>query len=721
MSAALLVELLTEELPPKALLALGTAFAEGVQQGLAARELASTDAAALQVFASPRRLGLLLANVAAVAPERAFEQKLVPASVGLDAQGQPTAALRKKLDALDLSYDPARISRETEGGRDAKGGARPEILVYRGVRPGARLEEALQAALLESIARLPIPKIMSYQLADGRTTVQFVRPVQRLVALHGREVVPVQALGLTAGRETLGHRFHAPGPLAIDNAAVYEWQLREQGKALASFAERRRSIVEQLLHEAARAGAIAVMPEALVDEVTALVEWPAVYASEFDAAFLEVPQSCLVLTMQQNQKYFALQDAQGRLLNRFLLVSNIETADPSAIIKGNARVVRARLADAKFFFDQDRQHRLETQLVGAASVVYHRGLGSQEQRIERLVAIAGKIAGALRPLAGSDAAPDTAIVTRAALLAKTDLGTLMVGEFPELQGEMGAIYARAQGEPEAVAQAIDEHYRPRFAGDALPQTAAGACVALADKLEILSGLFGAGERPSGDKDPYALRRNALGVLRILAERGLPLGLRQLVALAFDAFDPARLPAGFKRCEDEVLAFLYERLRGLLQEQGYGAREVDAVLSLQPERIDRVGARMAAVRAFMQLPEAENLAAANKRIANLLRKSAGADGAEAARFTDELLFEPAEKALAAAFAHVAPQVDEALAAGDDTRLLRALTPLKQPVDRFFDEVMVLVEDAPLRANRLALLGALRGLMNRIADISLLAAG
>jgi glycyl-tRNA synthetase beta chain len=716
-SDALLVELLTEELPPKALLALGTAFAEGVQQGLASRGLASAEPAALQVFASPRRLGLLLANVAATAPERAFEQKLVPASVGLDAQGQPTAALRKKLDALGLAYDPARIQRETEGGKDAKGGARPEILVYRGLRAGASLKEGLQAALLESIARLPIPKVMSYQLADGRTTVQFVRPVQRLVALHGREIVPVQALGLTAGRETLGHRFHAPGPLAIDNAAAYEWQLREQGKALASFAERRQRIVEQLLHEARRAGAVAVMPEALVDEVTALVEWPAVYASEFDAAFLEVPQSCLVLTMQQNQKYFALQDAQGRLLNRFLLVSNIETADPAAIVKGNARVVRARLADAKFFFDQDRQHRLETQLVGAAGVVHHRALGSLEQRIERLVQIAGRIAGALP----GNGAPDTAIVTRAALLAKTDLGTLMVGEFPELQGEMGAIYARAQGEPEAVAQAIDEHYRPRFAGDAVPQTPAGACVALADKIEILAGLFGAGERPSGDKDPYALRRNALGVLRILAERGLPLGLRQLVALAFDAFEPARLPAGFKRCEDEVLAFLYERLRGLLLEQGYGAREIDAVLSLQPERIDRVAARMAAVRAFMQLPEAENLAAANKRIANLLRKSAAAPGADAGRYSAELLFEPAEKELAAAFARVAPQVDDALAAGDDTRLLRALTPLKQPVDRFFEEVMVNVEDASLRGNRLALLGALRGLMNRIADISLLAAG
>jgi glycyl-tRNA synthetase beta chain len=413
-----------------------------------------------------------------------------------------------------------------------------------------------------------------------------------------------------------------------------------------------------------------------------------------------------------------------------LLVSNIETNDPSAIVGGNARVVRARLADAKFFFDQDRQHRLESRLAAAANVVYHRGLGSLEQRIERLVRIAQNIASALPPSDDLRAAT----VARAALLAKTDLSTLMVGEFPELQGEMGAIYARSQGEEEAVALAIEEHYRPRFAGDAPPGSPTGACVALADKIETLAGLFGAGERPSGDRDPYALRRNALGVLRILEEKALPLSLQQLVSLGFDAFDPMHLPAGFQRCEGELESFLFERLRGLLQEQGYGAREVDAVISLRPGRIDRIGARMAAVRAFMQLPEAEHLAAANKRIANLLRKSAparaakdaGAGGGTAVdkipeEFLEELLTEPAEKALAAAYRSVAPQVDNALATGDDTGLLRALTPLRQPVDRFFDEVMVLVEDQRLRTNRLALLASLRAMMNRIADISLLAAG
>jgi glycyl-tRNA synthetase beta chain len=721
MSAELLVELVTEELPPKALLALGKAFAEGVQQGLAARGLAEAGPGRLQVFAAPRRLGLLLGDVRAVAADRPFEQKLVPASVGLDAKGRPTPALLKKLETLGLPCDLERISREADAGKGAGAkaeGARVEILAYRGVRPGIALAEGLQQALLDSIARLPIPKVMNYQLADGRTTVQFVRPVQRLVALHGSQVVAVQALGLAAGRHSAGHRFLAPGALEIAEAGQYERVLRDSGKVLASFEARRARIVEQLQQQAQRLGARAVMPPELVDEVTALVEWPVVYVSEFDSAFLEVPQNCLVLTMQQNQKYFALQDERGRLLNRFLLVSNIEAEDPSAIVSGNARVVRARLADAKFFFDQDRQHRLETRLVAAAGVVYHRALGSLEQRIERLVRIAQAIAQALAACA--ELSP--AVVARAALLAKTDLGTLMVGEFPELQGEMGGIYARAQGEPEAVAQAIEEHYRPRFAGDALPASAAGACLALADKLETLAGLFGAGERPSGDRDPFALRRNALGVLRILEERALPLELQALVALAFDAFDAERLPPGFRRCEAEVESFLYERLRGLLQEQGYGAREVDAVISLRPARIDRVAARMAAVRAFMQLPEAENLAAANKRIANLLRKSAPAAGAVAgAGVREELLFEPAERELAAAYRAVAPRVDAALAAGDDGALLRALTPLKQPVDRFFDEVMVLVDDDTLRGNRLALLDGLRAVMNRIADISLLAAG
>jgi len=709
-TAALLLELQTEELPPKALRLLGEALAAGVQQGLVLRDLADPNPRLLQYFASPRRLGLLLEGVLDVAPERPFVQKLVPASVGLDAQGQPTAALRKKLEALGLPPNLAAISREGEG--------RQEVLVYRGVRPGQTLATGLQAALDEALENLPIPKLMSYQLADGSTTVQFVRPVHGLLALHGSTVVDLAALGMRSGRTTVGHRFHAPGALSIASANTYEQQLREQGKVIASFEARREKILALLQAAARERGAQVVMPEALVEEVSALVEWPVVYESGFEEAFLSVPQSCLILTMQQNQKYFALQDVQGRLQNRFLLVSNIAAADPSAIIAGNARVVRARLADAKFFFDQDRQHKLETRLAGAANVVYHAALGSQRQRIDRLVHIAGAIAAAL-----PDGANLGADVKRAALLAKADLGTLMVGEFPELQGEMGTIYARLEGEREAVAAAIEEHYRPRFAGDAVPASRVGACVALADKLETLAGLFGAGERPSGDKDPYALRRNALGMLRILEEKALPLTLQTLIALAFDAFVPERLAAGFARREAEVEQFVFERLRGVLVDLGYGAREVDAVLSLHPGRIDRIGARMAAVRAFMALPEAQSLAAANKRIANLLKKSAPAAAPDpaAAPIDGALLQEPAEQALAQAYAAVLPVVAAAEAAGDDTGVLRALAPLRAPVDRFFDDVMVLAKDPALRANRLGLLARLRALMNRIADISLLAAG
>jgi glycyl-tRNA synthetase beta chain len=587
--------------------------------------------------------------------------------------------------------------------------------MYRGVRPGKTLTDGLQAALLTALERLPIPKVMSYQLDDGITTVQFVRPAQRLLALHGDQVITVHALGLTAGRETLGHRFHAPAAVALDHANHYETVL-EQKHVLASFDQRRERIVGLLQAEGKRLNATVIMPDDLVDEVAALVEWPVVYESGFDVEFLEVPQSCLILTMQLNQKYFALADAQGKLINRFLLVSNIQASDPSAIITGNARVIRARLADAKFFFDQDRLHRLESRLPGAEAVVYHRNLGSQAQRNARLVTLAMSIGRALT--LSADQLRD---VERAATLAKADLATLMVGEFPELQGEMGALYARHQGENEAVCLAIDEHYRPRFAGDAVAQSVVGACVALADKLETLAGLFGAGERPTGDRDPFALRRNALGVLRTLELRALPLSLRQLIDLAFQAFDPASLPAPFTCCADDLAAFLYERLRGMLIDQGFHTREVDAVISLAPQRIDRVGQRMNAIRAFMQLPEAANLAAANKRIGNILRKNAESVQTVQGDFDASVLTEAAEQDLIVAYRTVRGPVDAALAAGNDAAVLAALAPLKLPVDRFFDDVMVMADDPVVRHHRLALLAALQGLMNQVADISQLAAG
>jgi glycyl-tRNA synthetase beta chain len=498
----------------------------------------------------------------------------------------------------------------------------------------------------------------------------------------------------------------APGDLPVHGADLYAQQLEEQGLIIASFARRRARIAELVTAAAAKLEATPIMPDELLDEVTALVEWPVVYDSGFEPEFLAVPPECLILTMQQNQKYFALRDKAGRLANRFLLVSHIEATDGGdAIRAGNARVVRARLADAKFFYDQDRKEPLESRIPGLAHVVYHNKLGSQLERVERVTGIAVALA--------KEFDVDRTHVERAARLAKADLRTLMVGEFPELQGVMGEYYARHDGEAGDVAQAIREHYQPRFAGDALPVSRVGLCVALADKLETLTGLFGIGEKPTGERDPFGLRRHALGVLRMLMEKALPLPLPRMLALAQSEFSAA---AGFKPAAADLAEFLYDRLRGLLRDEGYTAHEIEAVVAQAPARIDLVPSRLAAVRAFVDLPEAASLAAANKRIGNILKK---ADAAPAA-FDAGLLLEPAERALGDAFASVQPSAERLYAGGDYTGMLKALAPLKLPVDRFFDEVMVNVDDAKLRANRLGLLAALRSTMNRVADISKLTA-
>ena len=693
MRASLLVEIQTEELPPKALKALCGAFAAGIEGGLRARGFVSEQSVAT-VYGTPRRLAVHLTSIAKKSAESPFRHKLLPVAIGLDAQGKPTAALQKKLAALGVEAHVKKLKRESDGKQD--------VLIYEGEKPGELLISALQPVIEETIAALPIPKMMSYQLADGETTTKFVRPAHRLIAMHGHAVVPVHALGLQSGTKTQGHRFLAPGTLAVLAADMYAEQLLEEGYVIASFDERRAKIESLLLAEAAKHDAQPVVPAELLDEVTALVEWPVVYASSFEPEYLSVPPECLLLTMQQNQKYFALNDRAGKLTNRFLLVSNIEATDGGdAIRAGNARVVRARLADAKFFFDQDRKQTLESRVAGLAQVVYHGKLGSQLQRVERIAAIAVGIANEL--------GVDPALVERSARLAKADLRTFMVGEFPELQGVMGEYYAQHDGEAAAVSLAIRDHYYPRFAGDALPQTAAGLCVALADKLETLIGLFGVGEKPSGEKDPFALRRHALGVLRMLIEKQLALPLDRLLSIAEQAFGGV---AAFTSRNAEVLEFIYERLRGLLRDDGYSAQQVEAVISLQPMRIDQVPQQLAAVRAFMALPEAESLAAANKRIGNILKK---ADDVPMV-FDRALLLEPAELSLGEAFSAVRPWAEQLYASGDYSAMLKSLAPLKQPVDRFFDEVMVNVDDAKLRANRLGLLAALRTTMNRVADIS-----
>jgi glycyl-tRNA synthetase beta chain len=694
-TASLLVELLTEELPPKALALLSDAFAQGLAKRLAASGLLDGEPTAFEAFATPRRLAVLVKGVRGVAAARAIREKVLPVSVALDAQGQPTAPLAKKLAAL--GFPDLKVA-DLERAQDGKA----EAFFLSHTAPGISLADGLQAALDETIAKLPIPKVMKYQRPDGED-VQFVRPAHRLIALHGETVVPVRALGLSAGRTTLGHRFLSKGTIEIATADGYEAQLEQQGSVVASYVRRREQIRSALL---AKAGADqAVMPDALLDEVNSLVEWPVVYECAFDEAFLDVPQECLILTMQTNQKYFALTDAAGKLRSRFLIVSNLATDTPRDIIEGNERVVRPRLADAKFFFEQDKKKTLAARVPLLAHVVYHNKLGSQLQRVERIEALAATIA----PLMVAD----LELAKRAARLAKADQLTDMVGEFPELQGTMGRYYALHDGEHADVAQACAEHYQPRYAGDALPKTQTGTVVALADKLETLTGIWGIGLAPTGEKDPFALRRHALGVLRILLENNLPLDIRQLLQLSYAQF--ATQPHVADSVE-AIYAFLLDRLRGLLRERGYSTNEIEAVVSQQPTRIDDIVARLDAVRAFSALPEADALAAANKRISNILRKSEASTGTVDAG----LLGETAERALYDRLSSVAPIVQTQLAAREYAGALNALASLRTPVDTFFNDVMVNAEDAALRTNRLALLSQLHAQMNCVADISKLAA-
>ena len=708
----LLVELFVEELPPKALKKLGEAFATVLANSLKAQGLAPADAA-VTAYASPRRLGAHVVGVLARAADKPVSQKLMPVAVGLDANGQPTPALLKRLAGLGADASAVASLRRAMDGK-------AEALFFDSVAPGAELAAGLQKALDEAIAQLPIPKVMTYQLESGCAlpgwdSVQFVRPAHGLVALHGSTVVPVKALGLAAGNATHGHRFEAKvDPVVIPNADAYAEVMQKEGAVLASFAERRAAIARQLQAKAAEVGGGCrpIEDDALLDEVTALVERPNVLVCEFEKQFLDVPQECLILTMKANQKYFPLLDAQGRLTNKFLVVSNISPADASAVIGGNERVVRPRLADAKFFFDQDRKKTLESRVEGLGKVVYHNQLGTQGERQQRVSAIAQQIVQ-LWAKAEPQRMQLMNDVLTAAQLAKTYLLTDMVGEFPELQGIMGGYYARHQGLSEDIAFAIEDHYKPRFAGDALPRNAVGTVVALADKLETLAGMFGIGNLPTGDKDPFALRRHALGVARMLIEGGLPLQFHELTRLAFSVFANGKLQDTVVQLDE----FLIERLKGYLKDSGYSVPEVDAALyARQLGFWSTVPRRLAAVREFQALPEAPALAAANKRIGNILKKSEGVgDSVNAA-----LLKEPAEQALFAAMQATVPGADAKFEAGDFTASLQALAALRAPVDAFFDGVMVNADDPALKANRLALLQQLHRAMNRVADLARLAA-
>ena len=684
MKATLLIELLTEELPPKSLAKLGLSFREQMQKALA--EAGFIEAAnAGRWYATPRRLALQFDDCLENQPDRVIEKKGPAVASGVGADGTPTKALEGFMRSAGVEF--AQLEKQNDG--------KAEYFLARIRKTGGRIDETLSDMVEAALKKLPVAKLMRW----GAGEAQFVRPVHGLILMHDGRTIPGKVLGLESRNVTRGHRFMSVGVIGIPHAENYEAILEKEGRVIASFERRRAMIVEQL--DRAAGGFTWLRDEALLDEVTSLVEYPAVYEAGFEPEFLAVPQECLILTMKANQKYFPLMDGD-KLTHRFLVVSNMKVADPANIVTGNARVVRPRLADAKFFFETDKKTPLSARIGKLSRVVYHNKLGSQGERVDRLVKLAAKIAQRL--------GADVSQAERAALLAKADLVSDMVGEFPELQGIMGRYYALADGEPAAVADAIQSHYQPRFNGDTLPQGLVACAVALADKLDALAGFFGIGQIPTGDKDPFGLRRAVLGVLRILMESPLPLSLPDLIDDAAAGFAPELFSGDWRVASAD---FVRERLRHLLRDAGHDHRAVDAVLALDLLRIDQVPARLAAVKVFAALPESEALAAANKRVGNILKK---VEGAVSPRFDTALLQEPAEQALASTLDVVRTDADSAFGRGDYTASLQALAKLKAPVDAFFTDVMVNVDDPALRANRLGLLAALHGAMNRVADIS-----
>jgi glycyl-tRNA synthetase beta chain len=703
----LVVELVTEELPPKALNALGTAFAQGLHGVLRDRGLVAADAS-WQAYATPRRLAVRVDAVLGQAADQPYAEKLMPVAIGLDAQGAATPALLKKLKARGLEHTAVdSLTRRHDG--------KQELLYAEGTAPGARLADGLQQALEYAITHLPIPKVMQYQLADGHTSVKFVRPAHHLLALWGEEVIPVHALGLQADRATLGHRFMSSGVLTVEHADQWLDTLRE-GHVLASFQDRRHQIEQQLASASKGVGAtIGQGPEveALLDEVTALVEFPTVYVGAFEQEFLSVPPECLILTMRLNQKYFPLFDpTTGRLTHQFLIVSNMRPQDPGHIIHGNQRVVRPRLADAQFFYQTDLKTRLADRVTQLEHSVYHNKLGSQLARTQRVQALAQWLA----PQLGGD----PAAASRAAWLAHADLGTQMVGEFPELQGIMGAYYAAHDGERADVVRALRDQYRIRLDEAIADDTLTSAVLFMAERAETLVGIWGIGLVPTGERDPYGLRRAALGLISayeqltaggfLRASQDTSARLSTLLERAAAGFPAGTLAGGTAQA---VLEFVYERYRNQLSGDCDRAA-VDAVLALHPP-IHQVGARVRACMEFSTLPEAEALAAAHKRVSNLLKK---ADDTLPA-FDADLMAEPAERDLAAMITRLAPQAAAALAQGDFTGNLTTLAQARAAVDRFFADVMVMADDLRIRANRLALLQSLDALMNQVADLSRLA--
>ncbi|MHB8742915.1 MAG: glycine--tRNA ligase subunit beta [Sulfuricaulis sp.] len=703
MTSSLLIELFTEELPPKALARLMAAFSRDIYAGLNAKNFLAAGAEP-RAYATPRRLAVLISNVLDKQPDRVVERKGPAVTAALDAAGRPTPAL--------LGF--AKSCRVVLAKLDKRSGDKGEYFVFSSKQKGERLKQHLAAIVETALKQLPVPKIMRW----GSGTVQFVRPVHSVILLHGHQVVPGVVLGIKSGNKTLGHRFLSHGTIAIQHAKNYEKILKQQGKVIAAFETRRDDLIIRQLDAATlrlgkettwkvgrqRSDKVDELTELsmLLDEVTSLVEYPQVYVGSFDAAFLEVPRECLIISMRQHQKYFPVADKQGKLLPNFLFVSNMKVPNPREIIHGNERVLRARLSDARFFYDQDRKHKLADRLPRLANVVYHNKLGSQLERVQRLEKLSGKIAQLIKA--------DVAYTERAARLCKTDLLTEMVGEFPELQGIMGRYYAHHDHEPSEVADAIEQHYYPRTAAGELPQNPIAICVALADKLDTLVGIYGIGLIPTGEKDPFGLRRAALGTVRILVEKSLPLDVLELLVRAHSQFPIGIIAAGVAQ---DLHAFMLERLKPYLKDRGFEPDEIDAIVSLKPTRLDQVLPRMKAIREFRALPEAQALGAANKRIRNILRQAGGAPsgGVDVAR-----LSEPAEHQLFEAVQRLEGLVAPLIKSGSYTDALKRLADLRPVVDNFFDQVMVMADDTDVRNNRLALLSRLSDLFMDVADIS-----
>ncbi len=687
--ADLLFELGTEELPPVALKRLSDALVREFTAGL---EKAGLEFGPVRAYATPRRLALLVEGCALQQPDREIERRGPAVRAAFDAEGNPTKAAEGFARSCGTRVeDLARV--ETDKG---------EWLAYHLREPGKPARELLPEIAENALGRLPIPKRMRW----GALEAQFVRPVHWLVFIHGGEVVPCRLLEAEAGDKTRGHRFHHPGAITVQRPGDYARLLEEKGWVIPGFEARRERIREQVQQTAEALGGRAEIDEALLDEVTALVEWPVPIAAGFEERFLEVPHEALILTMKKNQKYFHLVDADGALMSHFVTLANIDSPKPELIKAGNERVVRPRLSDAMFFWEQDGRQRLEARVDSLKGVVFQQKLGSMHEKSQRVARLAASIAGAL--------GGDPALAERAGMLSRCDLMTEMVGEFPDMQGIMGRYQAQRDGEPEELSLALEEFYLPRFSGDRLPATRTGTALALAEKIDTLVGIFGIGQRPTGDKDPFALRRAGLGALRIMLEGGLAIELRPLLTEAA-ALLADRVDAG--PAADEVHDFLMERLRGLYHERGTEPGLFEAVLAVAPASVADFDRRVRAVHAFSRLPEAEALSAANKRIRNILRKSEAAP----AERVDPALFElPEESALHDRVVAKREQVLPLLEGRDYEGSLLGLAELREPVDRFFDAVMVMTEDARVRANRLALLGGLEELFLRVADISRLQA-